>query len=99
MEVYAKKRPAYYPEKAVKQGANNVRAREEKTLEKYFEKMLKKGVDKWVGPYYHIDKQGRNGSPTYPIQTGGDTMTVTEIFGLLTLLAVVIFGVIEATKK
>ena len=35
---------------------------------------------------------------THP-KIGGDTMTVSEIFGLLTLLAVVIFGVIEATKK
>lgn len=30
---------------------------------------------------------------------GGDNMTVLEILGLLNLLAVVIFGVINVTKK
>lgn len=32
-------------------------------------------------------------------QKGGDSMEVSEIIALLTLLAVVIFGVIDITKK
>ena len=70
-----------------------------KAVEKYFEKKLKKGVDIWGHPCYYIAKQGRNGSTSPILKWGGDTMTVSEIFGLLTLLAVVIFGVIEAAKK
>ena len=43
------------------------------------------------------DKQEGNGSPSYI--RGGDAMTALEVIGLLNLLAVVIFGVINVTKK
>lgn len=62
-------------------------------------KFLKKGPDNTKLVCYIGVKQGRNGSPTYPIQTGGENMTVSEVIALLTLLAVVIFGVIDITKK
>ena len=64
-------------------------------------KYLKLGLDLWVDPCYIEAKQGRNGSPTYPDTDRWEVvkMTITEVLELLTLLAVVIFGVIEVTKK
>jgi hypothetical protein len=67
--------------------------------EKNFEKKLKKGVDNGLNLCYHIAKQGRNGSPPNTKTAGGGTMTISEIIALLTLLAVVIFGIIDAMKK
>ena len=60
---------------------------------------MKKALDIVEEVCYIRVKQGRNGSPTYPIQTGGEKMTASEVIALLTLLAVVIFGVIDITKK
>lgn len=56
-------------------------------------------LDIWELPCYIEAKQGRNGSPTNPIQKGGGNMEVSEILSLLTLLAVVIFGIIDIMKK
>ena len=40
---------------------------------------------------------GKSGAVILP--NGGDSMTIMEVFALLNLLAVVIFGVIAVTKK
>ena len=45
--------------------------------------------------YIHIRREG-NGLAPY---IGGDSVTVLETLALLNLLAVVIFGVINVTKK
>ena len=66
---------------------------------KIFEKKLKKGLTRWGHPCYYTAKQGRNGSPPNTKTAGGGTMTISEIVALLTLLAVVIFGIIDAMKK
>lgn len=43
-------------------------------------------------------KRGTARPPTYKGE-GGDSMTALEIIGLLNLIAVVVFGVIQALKK
>ena len=43
-------------------------------------------------------KRGTARPPTHKGE-GGDSMTTLEIIGLLNLLAVVVFGVIQALKK
>ena len=67
--------------------------------EKIFLEFLKKGLDILVRVCYDkpVSKSGTARPPE--IQKGGDNMTVLEILGLLNLLAVVIFGVIDVTKK
>ena len=44
-------------------------------------------------------KISERGTAQPPTSEGGDNMTVLEILSLLNLLAVVIFGVINVTKK
>lgn len=67
--------------------------------EKIFLKFLRKGLDIVLQLCYDkpVSKSGTARPPE--IQKGGDNMTVLEIIGLLNLLAVVIFGVIDVTKK
>ena len=49
--------------------------------------------------YDIMTMQGRNGSATYLYRREVVAMTISEVLALLTLLAVVIFGVIDITKK
>ena len=61
------------------------------------QKNMGKPIDILTHVCYNIDvvKRGTARPPT----KGGDNMTVLEAIGLLNLLAVVIFGVINITKK
>ena len=68
-------------------------------MKKFFEKRWKRGLTLWGDPWYIEAKQGRNGSPPNTRAAGGGTMTISEILALLTLLAVVIFGIIDIMKK
>ena len=43
--------------------------------------------------------KGGTAHPSHSAKKGGGSMEVSEIIALLTLLAVVIFGVIDITKK
>ena len=60
--------------------------------------LLSSSVGTARGRWYFFYKQEGNGSASWRY-IGGDAMTALEVIGLLNLLAVVIFGVINATKK
>ena len=65
---------------------------------------LAKGAEPFRAPpltgpgKYGISVSGKRGT-AWPPYIGGDSVTVLETLALLNLLAVVIFGVINVTKK
>ena len=65
---------------------------------KLFSKNFKKGLDILQGYVLGYDQARGKRLDLHRKRKGGDSMTVLEIFALLNLLAVVIFGVLNAKK-
>lgn len=63
----------------------------------HISKCEKEGLTSYKPVCYARTRQEGNGEASYI--RGGDNMTVLEVIALLNLLAVVIFGVINVTKK
>ena len=57
------------------------------------------GLDKPMPRRYNSKRKRGDGSTSYHKREGVAAMSILEVLGLLNLLAVVIFGVINATKN